>query len=61
MFEICFGNLRLKDIFAVCTADSIASENVVKKIGMKFVQKFEHPKLARFAHLTPCELYSIVL
>lgn len=54
-----FNTLNLPEIYSQATEINIPSINVMKKIGMSYVQGFEHPKLAEYKSLVNCVLYRI--
>ena len=54
-----FENLNLDKIISVCTEKNFNSENVMKKIGMKKVGEFNHPKLNEYPKLMKCLCYEI--
>lgn len=57
--EYGFENLVFDKIIAVCTEQNDKSENVMKKIGMKKVGIFNHPKLKDFPEHEKCICYEI--
>ncbi|TPN82151.1 GNAT family N-acetyltransferase [Aquimarina algicola] len=57
--DFAFNTLKLKTIYAVAPEINTKSEAIMKKIGMKFLKTFEHPKLLKYSALKNCVLYSI--
>lgn len=55
--EYAFNTLNLKEIYAIAPKINIASENVMKKIGLKKETYFNHPLLSDFIQLEKCVLY----
>ena len=53
-----FETIGLKEIYSVATMTNLPSENVMKKIGMKKVEEFDHPKM-KGHRLERCMLYKI--
>ncbi len=58
--EFGFKNLGLPKIISTCTMKNAKSENVMKKIGMKKVGTFNHPKLKDYPNLEKCLCYEII-
>lgn len=54
-----FENHKLQRIFAVCPISNLASENVMKKIGMIKHSLFKHPHLSDFPLLEECYAYMV--
>ncbi len=54
-----FKNLNLNKIYSVATKNNLPSINVMKKIGMSYLEDFEHSKLLDYPDLKLCSLYSI--
>ena len=57
--EFAFNKLNLKKIISTCTAKNLQSENVMKKIGMKKIGEFKHPKLKAYPKYEKCFCYEI--
>jgi len=57
--EFAFNNIKLEKIIAICTDKNSASEHVMKKIGMKKIGEFNHPKLKDFPDYKRCFCYLI--
>lgn len=57
--EYAFHDLGLTEILSVASLINEPSINVMKKIGMTFVKKFEHPLLLHQPRLKQCVLYKI--
>lgn len=53
--------LKLPKIYAVAPAINLNSISVMKKIGMKKVKHFAHPKLIEYPSIKECLLYEINL
>lgn len=54
-----FNHLGLEKIISVCTEENYKSENVMKKLGMRKVGEFDHPKLQEYPKLMKCKCYEI--
>lgn len=54
-----FNTLKLERIVAVAPQINIPSVAVMKKIGMSWVEDFEHPLLTEHPELQVCALYEI--
>ena len=54
-----FNNLNLDKIISTCTEQNSKSENIMKKIGMKKIGEFNHPKLKEFPEYEKCLCYEI--
>lgn len=57
--EYGFTTLDLDSIIATCTKNNARSENVMKKLGMKKIADFNHPKLKRFPAYEQCICYRL--
>ncbi len=57
--EYGFKKLNLQNIIATCTQKNTKSENVMKKIGMKKIGEFIHPKLKEYPQYKKCICYGI--
>ena len=57
--EFGFNKLNLDKIISVFTEKNIKSENIMKKIGMKKIGKFNHPKLKEYPEYEKCVCYEI--
>lgn len=57
--EFAFNELNLEQIIATCTCKNYKSENVMKKIGMKKIGDFKHPKLKEYPEYEKCICYRI--
>ena len=57
--EFAFEKLQLKTVISVCTEQNTKSENVMKKIGMKKIGSFNHPKLKAYPDYESCICYEI--
>ena len=54
-----FDELKLANVFAVCTIGNTKSENVMRKIGMIKMGEFKHPNLKEFPNYEKCLWYEI--
>lgn len=54
-----FNELNLEKIISTCTEKNTKSENVMKKIGMKKMGEFNHPKLKKYPAYEKCICYDI--
>lgn len=54
-----FTELQITQIIAVCTELNSKSEHVMKKIGMKKIGQFKHPKLKEYPKMENCLCYRI--
>jgi ribosomal-protein-alanine N-acetyltransferase len=54
-----FDELGLKEIYSFTSVHNLSSINVMQKIGMKYVDEFEHPKVAEGNWLRRHVLYSV--
>lgn len=57
--DFAFGELQLEKVFAICTVGNAASENVMKKIRMKKMGTFNHPKLKVYPDYERCVCYQL--
>ncbi len=57
--EFAFIELNLDKIISTCTEKNSKSENVMKKIGMKKIGEFKHPKLKEYPEYEKCICYEI--
>ncbi len=57
--EWAFNELNLENIISTCTEKNAKSENVMKKIGMKKIGEFNHPKLKDYPEYEQCLCYGI--
>ena len=57
--EFGFNKLNLDKIISVFTEKNTKSEHVMKKIGMKKIGKFNHPKLKAYPEYETCICYEI--
>lgn len=57
--ELAFTELNLDQVIATCTRQNVNSEQVMKKIGMKKVSEFKHPKLKEYPEYEVCLCYEI--
>ncbi len=55
--QYAFETLELPTIISIASHVNIPSINVMKKIGMKRVGDFEHPKLIDFPNIKDCVCY----
>ena len=57
--KYAFEKLKLPKVISIASIVNIPSINVMKKIGMKKVGEFVHPKLVDFPKIKDCECYSL--
>lgn len=57
--EFAFKNLQLEKVISVFTEKNTKSENIMKKIGMKKIGAFNHPKLKDYPEYERCICYQI--
>jgi len=57
--EFGFNKLNLSRIISTCTLNNSKSENVMRKIGMKKIGVFKHPKLKEYPAYEKCICYEI--
>jgi RimJ/RimL family protein N-acetyltransferase len=57
--EYAFNELKIDKVIATCTLQNKKSENVMKKIGMKKLSAFKHPKLSSHPEHENCVCYQI--
>jgi RimJ/RimL family protein N-acetyltransferase len=57
--QYAFNDLALEYVVSVCTIQNHKSENVMKKIGMKRMGTFLHPKLKAYPQHEQCVWYKI--
>lgn len=57
--EYAFDTLGKKKLFSTCTKKNVNSEKVMKKIGMRKIEHFDHPRLLEFPDLKRCVRYEI--
>lgn len=55
--DFAFHQLKIDKVYAMAPAVNHRSEKVMKKIGMKKVKTFDHPKLLNDTRLRECILY----
>lgn len=56
--DYAFNSLELDEVLSIASTVNLQSINVMEKIGMKKVEKFEHPVLKDDPRLKECVLYS---
>ena len=54
-----FKELGLKHVYAIAPAINVKSELIMKKIGMKKIKNFQHPRLMNHVTLQDCVLYCV--
>ncbi|MCX7550389.1 GNAT family N-acetyltransferase [Xanthomarina sp. F2636L] len=57
--DFAFNHLHLEQVIATCTHKNNKSEHVMKKVGMKMIGKFNHPKLKDYPEYETCLCYQI--
>jgi RimJ/RimL family protein N-acetyltransferase len=55
--KYAFEILKIEKIFSIAPKLNTPSINVMKKIGMQFLQEFKHPKLSEYPELENCVVY----
>ena len=58
--QYAFNELGIDKIIAVCPVNNVKSENVMKKIGMRKIGEFKHPKLKEYPEHEQCVCYEII-
>ncbi|MCH2213595.1 MAG: GNAT family N-acetyltransferase [Flavobacteriales bacterium] len=59
VLDYAFTELELDFVFSTCTEHNIPSENVMKKIGMKFKKVILHPNLKDHPDYERCKVYTL--
>ena len=54
-----FKTFNFEELYAVTPKPNIPSQKVMQKVGMEFVQEFEHPKIPKESPLCRCCLFQI--
>ena len=57
--DYCFKDLKITRLVSICVLSNIASENVMKKIGMTKQGTFKHPHLNDHPEYQTCMWYEI--
>jgi len=57
--EFAFNEVNLNEVISICTENNSRSEKVMKKIGMKKIGEFVHPKLKDHSKYRNCICYHI--
>lgn len=57
--EFAFNKLNLCNVISTCTERNYKSESVMKKIGMKKIGTYKHPKLKEYPEYQNCICYGI--
>jgi len=57
--DYAFNELYLDKVISTCVLQNVNSEQVMKKIGMRKLGLFNHPKLKDFAKYEKCVCYEI--
>lgn len=52
-----FEELKLEQVIAMCPVANVASEAVMKRLGMEKVGEFDHPAMPADSPLNPCVAY----
>ena len=55
--DVAFSRFDLAELFSICSVVNVPSEHVMKKIGMTYVQHFEHPALVDYPAIKECVVY----
>lgn len=58
--DSALSHFGMKEVFAFATNTNLASENVMKKIGMKLVGKVQHPLILNDPRFKHCVVYKSV-
>lgn len=61
VLEYGFDNLNLKEIYSFTATINKPSENIMKKIGMDYIKKFNHPNVNDDSILKEHVLYKIAI
>ena len=56
--DYAFSELKLNDIYAFATINNKSSEKIMNKIGMNFIDTFNHPFLKEYDDLKKCIVYT---
>lgn len=56
--EYAFSELKLNEVYAFATIKNKGSEAIMKKIGMKYIDTFNHPFLNDYEDLQKCLVYT---
>jgi len=56
--EYAFSELKLNEVYAFATVKNKNSEAVMKKIGMNYIDTFNHPFLNDYPELKACLVYT---
>jgi len=59
VLEYAFDELELDFVFSTCTEQNTTSENVMKKIGMKYQKIMLHPNLKDYPAYERCKVYAL--
>ena len=57
--DFAFSELKLNEIYSFATTNNKGSEAVMKKIGMNYIDTFNHPSLINHKNLEKCIVYQI--
>ena len=57
--DFAFSELKLNEIYSFATISNKGSEAVMKKIGMNYIDTFNHPSLINHKNLEKCIVYQI--
>jgi RimJ/RimL family protein N-acetyltransferase len=57
--EHAFEELKLEQVVSTCTLSNTGSESIMKKIGMKRMGEFDHPRLKEYLDYEKCVWYEI--
>ncbi|QEG23579.1 hypothetical protein MFFC18_34800 [Mariniblastus fucicola] len=55
--DFAFEDLQLDSVLSICPTINLASEAVMKRIGMEKAGTFQHPAIAADSPLNPCVAY----
>ena len=56
--DYAFSELKLNEVYSFATLNNKGSEAVMKKIGMNYIDTFNHPYLIEYGDLKKCIVYT---
>lgn len=57
--DFIFDETEITQIYSMATKENIPSIAVMKKLGMEYLEIFDHPKLKDYPALQTCELFKL--
>lgn len=57
--DFMFAQTEISQIYSMATKENLPSIAVMKKLGMEFLEIFDHPKLKDYPSLQSCELFKL--